>query len=84
MEGKKRRQNNVWLKKEGEQKMLIKGNLAVVERGHVKKGCTDSAAKALLVLDRAGGLSGHGRDDRKGTCLLWDREDLIYAVKGMR
>lgn len=50
MEGKKRRQNNAWLKTEGERKMLIKGNLAVVESKHVKKGFTDSAAKALFVL----------------------------------
>lgn len=32
---------------------------------------------------RAGGLRNLRRDDRKGICLLWDREDLIYADKEM-
>lgn len=43
MEAKKRRQNNVWLKRKGWRKKLT-GNVTIVEGGHVKKGCTDAAA----------------------------------------
>lgn len=46
-----------WLKRKGEERKVRKGNLAVVESGHVK-GCADSAA--LLRLCKTSPCSGQG------------------------
>lgn len=86
-EWRKIRQNSAWLKRKGERKKVNKrklgscGEWACYKRMH--RQCCYDCPEQGEVLYRAGGLRRLWGEDRKGNCLLWDRQDPIYDVKAI-